>query len=149
MIPSTDPAEDIFELPHYDASTGERIAEGNSSTIGCTLDLRPGAVIGVTGSSYHAADQGVVVGRDAHGHWDLVMLHKKVYGIVGIASATGNVWQQDVAMPTATTNAWADSQLAREPGLQRQRAKLGRWWIAQAMAGEIDVLPVITIADAA
>eukprot|EP01052_Picozoa_sp_SAG31_P038923 SAG31_NODE_5298_length_2624_cov_9.368713_1_plen_344_part_00 len=149
MIPSTDPSEDVFELPHYDASTGERIADGTVPKTGCTLDLRPGAVISVTGSSYHATDQGVVVGRDAHGHWDLVMLHKKIYGIVGVGSATGNAWQQDLAMPTAATNAWADAQVEREPDLKRQRAKLGRWWVEQAVAGKIEVLPVVTIANAA
>eukprot|EP01043_Picozoa_sp_COSAG02_P047153 COSAG02_NODE_4488_length_5300_cov_3.299366_3_plen_460_part_00 len=147
-IPRTDPADDVFELPRYDASTGKRISDGASDT-GCTLDLRSGAMIAVTGSSYHALDRGVVIGRDAQGHWDLVMLHKKVYGIVGVASATGSSWQQDLAMPTATTSGWADAQLAREPDLKRQRAKLGRWWVEQAMAGDVDVLPIVSIGNAA
>ena len=147
-MPSALPAEDVFELSHYDASTGKRIAVGASTTTGCTLDLRPGAMISVAGSSYHALDQGVVIGRDAHGHWDLVMLHKKVYGIVGVASATGSAWQQDLAMPTAATNAWAEAQAARDPGLRRQRAKLGWWWVVQAMAGEIEALPVVPSAHA-
>jgi hypothetical protein len=67
---STTPAaegEDVFELP-YDVATGMRAQGGG----GCTLDLRPGAVIRLTGSSYHAGDQGVVVGRDPHGHWDIL-----------------------------------------------------------------------------
>ena len=59
------------------------------------------------------------------------------------ASPAGNAWQEDLVMPTAAASAWADAQAAQKPGLKRQRAKLGSWWVAEAQAGHIEILPVI------